>query len=470
MRRFFRTFWLPLQVLVVAALFAGSIVAILRAGAHVVSRDRQRSEILRQLARADDALAIQGAPGLQVVPEWPDTLEPETWAELDSWLSTQAETTLSKFPGLGGGYFIPANNRYFGHAGATKTSQQVLRRTSRLAAMNLPLPERDLIDDQVSEALDLDDIVERVVEAPPHAFAIRASPLRVNGRRVAVVWLLARLNNLEGLDRSVRSYQWATGLALGGLVLATVVAAGLAQTIRGHVAQRAKLEKDLRRNERLAAIGTMLAGVSHEMRNPLAGLRSAAQLWQRNLLSDEELASEVIGEVDRLDTIVGHLLMFSRAETKSIEMGSLNSVAAEAARLCRSAAEGQGIEMIEQLDPSIPLIPIDSGALLQVFRNLTSNAIDAMPDGGRLWVRTRYSASEERVEAIISDTGPGLSREIQDHLFEPFFTGKPHGTGLGLAIAREIVLAHRGEIQARNGKSGGAEFTISLPANQDASS
>jgi len=458
----FRSLLLTAQAAVVAVLFAGAILAIWRAGGDVVAREGRRSESLKTLAKADDALAIRGARALDHVPDWPDTLEPEEWVALDEWLAKEAASTLKNYPGIGGGYFVPSTDRYLGHAGATRSTATTTRRTTRLSGVDLPPRERDMIDDLVMESIARERPVDRVVEMPPDSVAVRASPLRVNGRRVAAIWLLARLDDPAALGRSVRAYQLASGLALGGLALASVVAVSLARSIRRHVADRERMERDLRRGERLAAIGALLAGVSHEMRNPLAGIRSAAQLWQRGIVTDDELSTELIGEVDRLDAIIGNLLMFSRADPKQLAPGDVNAVVSEAARLCRVAAERQGVTVDLDLAPSAIVEGLDPPALLQVLRNLTANALDAMPDGGRLGLSTRDAASG-RVEILVGDTGQGLSDDVLTRLFDPFYTTKPQGTGLGLAIAREIVLAHRGEILARNRKAGGAELVITLP-------
>jgi two-component system, NtrC family, sensor histidine kinase HydH len=462
MTRVWRVISLPFQVACTVALLAGSIVAIWRAGEDAVARDRRRADALRVLASADDALALRGAPGLEFVPDWPDTLEPAEWATLDDWLVREATEVLSGYPEIGGGFFVPSADRYLGHSGATKGSISSPRRPSRFSAAGLPPRERDLIDDLVADALESDRPMDRIVEMPPEAVALRANPLRVNGRRVAAVWLVARLDDGGALGRSVRSYQWATALALGGLTLALIMSASLARTIRVHSVERRRLGREMRRNERLAALGTMLAGVSHQMRNPLAGIRSSAQLWQRGIMTDAELSSELVGEVDRLDAIVGHLLMFSRAEPKSLVPGDLNDVAAEAARLAAGSASDRGVVVDQDLASNLPRVAMDAASLLQVLRNLTSNAIESMPLGGALRIATR-DATSGSIEVIVSDSGSGISREALDHLFEPFYTTKPDGTGLGLAIAREIVLAHGGELHARNRKSGGAEFVVVLP-------
>jgi signal transduction histidine kinase len=118
-----------------------------------------------------------------------------------------------------------------------------------------------------------------------------------------------------------------------------------------------------------------------------------------------------------------------------------------------------------ELDPDLPTVAMAPPALLQVFRNLTANALHAMSKGDTLRLLTRKDPSRHAVLAVVADTGPGLAPEAIGHLFEPFFTTKPEGTGLGLAIAREIALAHRGDLRASNRADGpGAVFTLTLPA------
>jgi signal transduction histidine kinase len=157
------------------------------------------------------------------------------------------------------------------------------------------------------------------------------------------------------------------------------------------------------------------------------------------------------------------MLQFSRAEPRSLTAGDINAVIAEAARLARPMAEMQGVSVETDLSPSLPKVEIDASALLQVVRNLTTNALQAMPKGGTLRLASRFLPNDGLVEATVADTGTGLSRQVRDHLFEPFFTTKESGTGIGLAIAREIVLAHRGELRADNNRGGGAVFTLTFP-------
>ncbi len=118
------------------------------------------------------------------------------------------------------------------------------------------------------------------------------------------------------------------------------------------------------------------------------------------------------------------------------------------------------------LDPDLPPVAMSPSALLQVFRNLTANAVQAMGFKGTLRLTSRRDPARHAIEAEVADSGPGLSPEALKHLFEPFYTTKPEGTGLGLAIAREIALAHRGDLHAANRVDRtGAVFTLSLPVS-----
>jgi two-component system sensor histidine kinase HydH len=171
-----------------------------------------------------------------------------------------------------------------------------------------------------------------------------------------------------------------------------------------------------------------------------------------------------VHEVDRLEEIVSRLLQFSRADAQDLAPGDLNAVLAEAARLASGPAEARDVRVELDLDSDLPPVAMAPPALLQVFRNLTANALQAMVPGGILRLSSRLDPSHGSINAIVADTGPGLGSDALKHVFEPFYTTKPEGTGLGLAIAREIALAHRGELRAANRTDRtGAIFTLTLP-------
>lgn len=444
-------------ILAVVILFAVAIAFLWNAASEALGRDRRRAEALKTLALVDDALAIRGAPGLSLVPEWPETLDAEEWTTIDLWLSLESAKALRTFPGASGGFYARASDRFVGYAPANEPPGQPHE------FANLPAYEIELIENQVARAVEEDRPLDRLVEMPPVSIAVRASPLRVNGRRVAATWAVIRLEDRGEIDRALVRYKWASGLALAGLLLAMLVTGGLVRTIRRQSIDRKRMEADLRRSERLAALGKLLAGVSHELRNPLAGIRSVAQLWQRKVVTDDELAAELIGEVDRLDAIIGQLLRFSRAEPRTLQACDVNGLCEEAARLARSSDVAGRVNVDLDLQTNLPLVNADPGAILQVLRNLTSNALAMQPTGGGIKISTHHHAGRREVEVRVADRGPGVAPEAIAHLFEPFFTTRAEGTGLGLAIAREIVLAHEGEIAVEANSPQGATFLVRLP-------
>ena len=443
---------------IVAILFAAALVSLWRAGTSSVLRERRREETQRTVSRADAALAGHGVGGLAVVPRWPETLSPGEWAALDRLLAVEAAEALAPFTDSRpeGGYYLPFDDRYLGRAA---------RKSAEPLASNPPADEFDLIDAQVREALRRDRSVERTIETSAGLLTLRASPVWVNGRKVAATWILARSDIAGSLDSTLRDYRRAAALALGGIVLALILTAILARTVRRQNVEAKRIQNELRRGERLAALGKLLAGVAHEIRNPLAGIRSTAQLWNRGIGPEPESIAGVVAEVDRLDAIVAQLLRFSHAEGLERHLGALNDAVAEAAKLAFPSADEREVRIELDLNANLPPVEFSSPAILQVLRNLTANALAAMPDGGVLRLTTRPGPSAETVQAIVADSGPGLSPEALAHLFEPFFTTKPDGTGLGLPIAREIALAHGGNLDTSHevGLSG-ACFILSLPA------
>ncbi len=483
MRHFSFPIRLPIggQVGVVAALFVAALLVLWTTGASVVAREQRRSKAKSLLHRAGADLVARGRGiiGRACTFEFPE--EPSR-AKLDHELADLAAAVLTDYEGLEGGYWVLERFRSFlgtvrlkGPAEKTakkaKAKTKTEPRTKGRGEASLPPREADLIDIQVDAAVrkkqELFSVEELTGDGPPVTVAICTAPVIVDGRPVGAAWVMTRLVDPLFVDRSLQGYRLAAGLALGGIALAFALTAGLARTVRRQAAERDQLQTDLRRSERLAALGKLLAGVAHEVRNPLAGIRSTAQLWQRGVVGlDDESLGGLVHEVDRLEEIVSRLLQFSRVDAQDLAPGDLNAVLAEAARLALGPAEAKGVRVEVDLEKYLPPVAMARPALLQVFRNLTTNAIQAMSRGGILRLTTRRDATHRAILASVADTGPGLAPEAQKHIFEPFFTTKAEGTGLGLAIAREIALAHRGELRAANrseGEGTGAVFTLTLP-------
>lgn len=227
--------------------------------------------------------------------------------------------------------------------------------------------------------------------------------------------------------------------------------------------------KALEQAQRLAALGRMSAGLAHEIRNPLAGVKGAAQYLEGESLpaDSKEMLQVIIDEVDRLDIVVSQFLDYARPFELQLRPEHVNAIVAHSLTLLRASGVPEGIEVVEDLAGDLPRVQLDAARLSQVLLNLLQNALQAMPQGGTLTVRTRSRLSrsgEPEVEIAVADTGVGIARDDLDHLFIPFFTTKREGTGLGLPICERLVEAHGGEIDVSSRPGRGSSFLVRLPA------
>jgi signal transduction histidine kinase/putative methionine-R-sulfoxide reductase with GAF domain len=221
--------------------------------------------------------------------------------------------------------------------------------------------------------------------------------------------------------------------------------------------------------EKAAAIGRLTASLAHEINNPLQSLNNCLHLSLRPELSAEKkevYLSLAQDEMERLIEIVNRMLNFYRpaaAETRSET--SVNRLLTDVLALVSKQLEHRNVEVELELDPALPHISAIANNLLQVFMNLILNAVDAMPDGGRLTVATALLEGD-RVEVTIKDTGRGIAPEDISRIYEPFFTTKDNGTGLGLSITYGIIEAHDGEISVDSTLDVGSTFSIVLPVGR----
>ena len=235
------------------------------------------------------------------------------------------------------------------------------------------------------------------------------------------------------------------------------------------------IEEELRRKDRLAALGELSAGVAHEIRNPLGIIRNSAQmLGERSQHEQEkELSVFIVEEVDRLNAVVQSFLDFARPQQPRLEPTEIGGVVDRALRVSEPMLQQNGIEVDWKGAGDLPKAMADADQLGQALSNLFRNAAEAMEDGGRLTVRAslsgrpRFGDPEEVrqcLEITVSDTGPGIPEEQTQRIFNPFFSTKDTGTGLGLAIVHRIVVDNHGGALALTSKPGeGTTFTVQLP-------
>jgi len=247
--------------------------------------------------------------------------------------------------------------------------------------------------------------------------------------------------------------------------------------------ENSRLYERMKERDRLAALGEMAAGLAHEIRNPLGAIKGAAQYLDPASLreGDAEILQIIVEEVNRLDGVVAQFLDYSRpmspGATEKLTPTDLNDVLSRTVKLIEGSLP-PNVRLELSLEPDLPRILGDAEQLKQVFINLALNAVQAMPDGGRLAVRTRrprqplelglsdssprYAA--DQVEVRFADTGAGIPEEAKDRIFIPFYTTKSKGTGLGLAISQRIVKAHGGSIEVQSRLGEGSEFILRFPS------
>jgi two-component system, NtrC family, sensor histidine kinase HydH len=221
--------------------------------------------------------------------------------------------------------------------------------------------------------------------------------------------------------------------------------------------------EQLLRADRINSVGELSAGVVHEVRNPLASIKGAIEILEDEIPSASprrEFADIIKHEVDRLDTLVGEFLRFARPPKPTVAPASLNEIAQSVQSLLAQRSATQGVSVETEFSSGLPFISVDAEQIKQLLLNLAINALQAMPQGGRLIFRTLADETNQIIE--VEDTGGGIDASMRSRIFDPFFTTKEKGTGLGLSVAYRIASAHGGSLTLADGERG-AKFILNLP-------
>ena len=319
-------------------------------------------------------------------------------------------------------------------------------------------------------ALNSDEMIDCKVDDLPEALreplrmALQAGQSQVNHEMVLTsgdeaLVIRASASIFHGEDRKV----------LGALMVLT------------DITSLKRLELQIRRSDRLASLGTLSAGMAHEIKNPLVSIKTFAQwLPERYQDSDfRETFSNLIGhEIERIDTLVNQLLRFARPAKPILKPMHVHEIVQKALQLVDHRMYQKQIKLTRLFDANVDTIRADPDQLEQVFLNFFINAMDAMKNGGELTVRTEIGSDEQWAAALnhanggdthdvlritIRDTGEGIRGEDLAHVFDPFFTTKDHGTGLGLSVVHGIIQEHGGQIEVESEPQKGTAFHILLP-------
>jgi signal transduction histidine kinase len=231
--------------------------------------------------------------------------------------------------------------------------------------------------------------------------------------------------------------------------------------------RRMMLEEQLRLQDRLAALGKVVSGVAHEVRNPLNSIKLTLQLLERRLKKGIVISSEVqecLQEIDRLDMIVGRLLAFGRSEMNNRHIQDVSSLVKQAIKMVNEPLQKKEIVLDTAGVENGLAADVDGPQIIQVLINLLLNAIEASPHEDRVIVTMGNAASNIWIN--IADNGPRIPDEVRPHLFDAYYTTKPDGSGLGLAVSREIIANHGGRLEFESENSG-TSFTIHLPMKRN---
>lgn len=225
-----------------------------------------------------------------------------------------------------------------------------------------------------------------------------------------------------------------------------------------------KLEEELKRNERLAALGEMAAGVAHELRNPLSSIKGLAVLLRSRFTAaspDREAADILVGEVERLNRSISELLDYARPDRLEKTKVSLAEVLQKAISLVRVDADATAVSISMTCSSEDDDVYADQDKLNQVFLNLFLNAIQAMKNGGQLDIS--ISLEDDKVVCLVEDNGSGIDAELLPRVFDPYVTTKSDGTGLGLSMSVKIIEEHQGKIEIKSVKEQGTRLKVILP-------
>jgi len=250
------------------------------------------------------------------------------------------------------------------------------------------------------------------------------------------------------------------------LVLLYVVKRGEA-IIEKRALERIRLKEQLSRAEHLSSLGEMVAGISHEIRNPLGIIMSSSELLKKKMANydpSNPIPNIIVEESSRLNNIITDFLNFAKPKTPNLTLCKIEDIIEKNITFMESQIKEKGYIIDKHYDNNLPEITADPDMMYQAFLNILINAMQAMPQRGK--INVKIFSSDNAVEIFFEDQGEGIAEDILEKIWDPFFTTKSKGTGLGLGIVKNIVKSHGGSVQISNRSVSGARVTVKLPVEQ----
>lgn len=425
--------------------------------------------------------------------------------KLDSMLKVISRKELSDFIDVEGGYYFYQQDKFLGFSFPTSDPPEPF--------YGPPPREYNIIRNQLIESIQhkIDKINK--YQFTPTVFILCTKPILIDDTHSIGIYTLMRIERLLPVSFWGSYFRIEVILSLVGVLIAIIVSwvlrkrvenikIGLERiktdsTIRlkhekgilGAIStsindlldsreqaqnERERLEIELRTKDRMASLGNLIAGVTHQVKTPLAIIKTKIQMWQRKLANKENHVSlsetisdasmkDVVEEIDKLTGLVNRLLLFLKNPVTELTINDLNEIIQKAVHTLKYEFEAKNIK-INFIKNDIPKLKIDFASIEQVILNLLVNSIQAMPDGGEIKIHSKKT-DDGKVILEITDTGIGIDKSVIEKVFDPFFTTKPDGSGLGLSVAYEIIKAHNGTISFVPGSKNGAICKIVFPIN-----
>lgn len=490
-------------VLLLSVLFAAFATLRYTKSAVLSGEKKQLIATTQNLAREYDDKAEFSRLNKELPP-----LNNPTAASSREVLTLLSRVVLQNVEGVKGGFYATAGDTLLEDS-PTLTDGSPANSTSE----DTPADQRADILDVAKGAVETRQSSERILSNTSNIVLIEAVPILDGYSVVGSAWTIKRLSVLPGENR-FRAYLITVGLGIAALasVLLTLLVIhnlqggvrkiegglrGLEQNLaaqidsesdpeeiqriahainrlgvalKGNIEREKQIEGQLRHAERLASLGRLVAGVAHEVRNPLATIRLRVQMCRRDTdnLHVKESCAVALEEIERLNGMVNRLLNFARPVQLHCEPADLRNLIAERMDSFREWAQRRGVTFSAELPRNNVSMLLDKDRMAQVFDNVIQNAIEAMSEGGGTLSVTLASPSKglndgSGVCVEFRDTGKGMKSSVVRQVFDPFFTTKPSGTGLGLSICHELVQAHGGEIQVDSEEGRGTSVRITIP-------
>lgn len=423
--------------------------------------------------------------------------------ELDIKLKNISTEIFLKIDGMEGGVYLEKYDEFLGYSYPTSPPP--------IPAYGPPPRSYEIIKTQILKSIVQKKQIIKLHQFDPAVFPLATEPLMISEHVVGAVWTRIHIERELPVLKLKEVFNIAAAIAVLGLIIAVVVSirlrkridnikSGLEElqknpsykfknlpgvfgfiglSINKMVEARTKehdhsrqLEKELHQQDKMAVLGKLIAGVAHEVKTPLAIIKTRIQIWQhelKNSSENKETISEdsmklVVNEIDRLSKLVKRLLIFSKPISNKLQEIDINSLLDKTVEFIKDEKNHDEINFDISFEKNLPTILGDANGMEQVFLNLLMNSVEATSNEGKICIQTAYIPEEGVTEVIILDNGKGIAEEIKSQIFDPFYTTKDSGTGLGLSIAQEIVKAHKGKIEFSN-ENGWTVCKILLPSN-----